>query len=696
MKKVLIGVLLVVMMALTACGGGATEVPATDASVTYEPGPAPTATETSGGMESADPTAEPTVAPAAFEWPAPIAEEEDFSRTPVTAEEQAAADALAGQVYPLVDVVAEAQAFGRIDAPVELVSSVAAPERRVGETDTFWIANTDMDLWGEVEMKLVGISEYAYFWVDVTREPTSEQIERAKAGFDALYPRVREVFGAENVPGIDGDPYIYVLHPSALRVCNVDESTAHQCGLGGYFWGVNQMPTEIIAQSNTHEGIIMNYDAFILGSTSYINVLGHEFRHLVEYWHDEQGETWEIEGSAVMAEELAGIGQGNIQFANLFMAQPDLQLNSWAEGNASIVHYGQGYVFQRYLYSRFGEDFYSIYVQDPRGGFNGLTAVLQEQGFAVTAEQVWQDWLVTLVLHSDPNAPELYRFDSDFPVDPVETATLAGFPRTLAEEVSNYAVDIYRIRGEQDITVNFTGTTKVTTLNKLPPSGQYFWYSGRVNGAFPKLTRAVDLTGVESATLTYSTYYKFSNAFGFGYVLVSTDGGATWEALMSENMAGDALNDDPYGLAWTARFYTSVAPGGRWFEDSVDLTPYVGQTVLIRFASDGNDQSIGWALDNIAIPEIGWYDSVEEGDAGWESEGWTRLTAYIPQTFYLQVITYENGVPVVTAIEIAADNTASFDISGLVAGNDVAYLLVSAIAPQTEDRALYEVAVEVK
>lgn len=708
MKQRLFIIIAVIFMFLGGCADKPAP-PATEAAVALETAVSPISTPQP--TETPEPTAPPTATPQPLptetatstpepglhEWIPPIETELKLSRNPVSAAEIFAGEALAAVVYPYVDYLAEALSHQLVSEPVDPVISTEAPTLNEGMVKTFWILNTDSDTWGEVEMRLLGISDHAYFWFDTNRDPNPDNVQEAMTAFESVYDPLRAVFGTENVPGVDGDPRVYILHASGPKLCNVSEDFAHTCGIGGYFFGVNQIPSTIIAESNEHEGLIMNLDSTSapLGSDGYQEVMGHEFRHLIEYWYDKQGETWEVEGSAVMAEEILGFADLNLVFANLFMAEPDLQLNTWAEGNLSFAHYGQGYMINRYIYDRFGEAFYSQWQQDPGGGFSGLDLVLTQNGQVTSAVQVWQDWLVTLVTHANPNAPAHYRFEREFNLDPVGQTPISSFPRTIEDEVAQFGADIYRFRSEKNLGINFTGTTKTAVIGRLPTSGQYFIYSGRAPGALSKLTHSFDLTEVESATLEYDTFFKFSNTFGFGYVVISTDGGVTWQGLVGQNMRGDEIHHDPLNLALTDRFYTGVSPGGNWNRETIDLTPYAGQEVLIRFESDGNDRSIGLAIDNLAIPEIDFYDDFET-ETGWQTDGWVRTTAYIPQTFHLQLIIFENGVPVVTAVSLDETNSGEFEIMGLTSENEEAYLIVSAEAPDTLETAAYRFQVSQK
>ncbi|HUF40243.1 MAG TPA: hypothetical protein VMN57_17100 [Anaerolineales bacterium] len=664
---------------------------------------APTATPTEAPPPEPTATSEPTEPPAPS-WPDPVELLEGVIRAAPSDAQRAVGDLLASLVYPEGDFEADLISHGKLDAPVtgydlteneRFIATGPVDPIPLNSTRTFWISNTDVDQLNEVEFKLLGISENAYFWFDTDRTPAAAQVQDAVDGFEAIVEDIRAIFGTEHPLGIDGDSRVFILHPAATKVCQVTEANAHQCGLGGYFWGVNQYPTEMIWFSNHHEGLIMNYDAYVLGGTNYLDTLTHEYRHLVEFWYRDSAATWEAEGQAVMAEDLLGFRSANIAFANTYMSDPDVQLDTWVSGTArSIFHYGYGYVFSRYLYDRLGEDFFKAWVVYPEGGFEGLDALLAEQAIELTAQQLWLDFLAALVLFGEEGVSEIYTFDGEFAagLNPVGMTTIPAPPREVEGEVRQFGADIYRIFGDGDVTVTFTGSTLNPLLGRVPASGEWFWYGGRVSSGMRTLTLEADLTGVETATLQYSTYYKFSRAFGFGYVVISTDGGMTWTGLETENMKGLETQDDPYDFALTERFYTANPTGGGWVDETIDLSAYTGQVVLVRWESDSGDRDTGFAIDNVAIPEIGFFDDVETEMAGWSTDGWIRANAYIPQTYHLVLITFEGGVPVVTTIELAEDNTATFDVTGLVSGN--AYLVVAATAPQSLQPTAYRIETE--
>ena len=99
------------------------------------------------------------------------------------------------------------------------------------------------------------------------------------------------------------------------------------------------------------------------------------------------------------------------------------------------------------------------------------------------------------------------------------------------------------------------------------------------------------------------------------------------------------------------------------------------------------------ALDDIAIQAIGFSDDAETLDAGWTAEGFVRATATLPQSWHLQLVTFdENEQPMVQALPIAADGRAQFAVD-VAAGGRRPLLIVAATAPDTLEAATYSLVI---
>lgn len=625
--------------------------------------------------------APPTALPS---WPAPEPLPKPFDGAPPGPDEEEAARALAAAIPPERDDVRLAQEYlGAGELPPTLPP--ASPEPlAAGAAATFDVLNTDSNTYSTVEALLVGSGEHAHFWFDTSATvPSAAELAPIAEAFDAIYEQNVAVFGPESNPGIDGDPRLHILHASPAALCD----SAAACGLLGYFSSQDGLPRAVAGRSNERDIFLMN--AAIFGAESYLGVLAHEFRHMIEDNYDRADADWEVEGSASLAEELAGFPLIPRSRANLFLARPDQQLNSWTDSGAS-PYYGMAYLLNRYLYDRLGPELYRAFAAHPADGLDAVTAVVQEAGLPLTGQALWEDWLVALAIHNLPGRPEIYRI-GDGSLDAALATVVTTFPAVYTTTVQQYAADYYRLEGAGELTIAFTGAPQAPLLGVPAASGSHFWVASRANYSQPSLARAFDLRGLQRATLTYDVYHDVETGYDFAYVAVSTDGGETWQGLVGEQMQGLELADDPSGRALLPRFYTGESGG--WVPERIDLTPYAGQEILLRFSAvtDPILTYGGLALDNLSIPELAFHDAVEEGENGWQADGFSRVTATLPQQWRLQLVTFPGGVPQVEKLPVSTQ--ATLEVAVDLGGSDGrAILVVAASAPQTLHEAPYRLA----
>ena len=95
----------------------------------------------------------------------------------------------------------------------------------------------------------------------------------------------------------------------------------------------------------------------------------------------------------------------------------------------------------------------------------------------------------------------------------------------------------------------------------------------------------------------------------------------------------------------------------------------------------------GFAIDDIAIPELGFVDDAE-GDGPWRAEGFRRLTGPLPQRFVVQVI--EMGeTTTVTTVPLSDVNTGEVRLSGFGSTLDKAVIVIAAATDGTRQTASY-------
>ena len=133
-------------------------------------------------------------------------------------------------------------------------------------------------------------------------------------------------------------------------------------------------------------------------------------------------------------------------------------------------------------------------------------------------------------------------------------------------------------------------------------------------------------------------------------------------------------------------------PRGNWIAEQMDLTSYVGQEILLRFWQI-NDQALegsGMLIDEISLPELGFYDDVETPDGGWQAEGFVRVPATLPQQWELRLVhTTSDGRVRVEPLPVDSRGNANIDTPA----DETLVLVVVSTTPHTSERADYTITV---
>ncbi len=549
----------------------------------------------------------------------------------------------------------------------------------VGARRTFLVSNNDTHETFTVTAVLRVKTPHLYLWVEEDRPANPADLEAAAGTFERrIYPTVRSFFGSEWTPGVDCDPHLVVLHAAGMG------------SVAGYYASKDEFPKAVRPDSNEAEMFYINLDAVRVNSRFYNGVLAHEFQHMVHWYNDRNEETWLNEGASELAAFLSGYGGGGFEFS--FLAQPDTQLNTWApqeEGNAE--HYGAAFLFMEYFLERFGEEATRRLVAHPENGLAAVDRVLKEIGSDLDADALFLEWAAANFLdHLDLSDGPHYRA-LRLP-EPYRAATVRRLPQEIQDTVFPYATDYIELPAGEALRLVFRGTPTLPLVTASPFDGHRFWYAMRGDEGNPRLTRALDLRGVSRATLRYRIWYDLEENWDYAYVSVSTDGGRRWTLLRTPS--GTDSNPNHNNLGWGYTGVSGGIGGPRWITETVDLTPYAGQVILLRFevVTDDAVNRPGVALDAIEIPEIGFRDGAEE-DLGWQAEGWARVTPWVPVRFALQVLRIrKDGAVRIERLPVGEEATGEWMLE---AGPDRRVVLaISALARFTTEPAPYTLRIE--
>ncbi|MFX1415302.1 MAG: hypothetical protein ACFFC0_00760 [Promethearchaeota archaeon] len=553
-------------------------------------------------------------------------------------------------------------------------------------------------------MTLRGISEYCEVWVSNdlsypagdprnadpdTWQVTDEQCQYLADEFDAvIYQECSEFFGpSADRDGMDtifealGWPeYYYNWTPAEdnpqrviLKVLNIrDEGfydPTYPYFVIGFFSSTynGYYDRNIIHIDNWqwwrrlgeegHQWLPHRPDLLVERPYTYEGTVAHEYQHLIHRDYQPSPAAFMNEGCSMFAEVLCGYG---IPWShiNSFLATPDNSLTEWEDqgGINVLADYGQAALWTIYLADHYGAELLSYYVGAGISGIEGIDAALAHFGYSETFDDVFHNWRLANLIHSDWPGCGKYNYKTldlgSEEADPLRIYEIEGIPVpwTMGSDFGTTVTNLgYEAEGLGALYLGPYGTDYIA-LNewkkhrwgqkKLRFNGDNFayvdpglqwtfladvglWYSGADN---LMNTVIADEAYVDPGDpmLTLTTYWDIEDFWDFGFVQVSTDDGATWTSLENEYTTYDhdpgahpnVLANLPGLTSWSGYI---TADG--WVDMSFDLTAYAGQTVLIgfRYVTDWNTLYEGWYLDTpsvsgVALELAEWYALPPEAD----------------------------------------------------------------------------------
>ncbi len=589
-------------------------------------------------------------------------------------------ETLANTFVPISDLRDLAQ---RLEGKVGIPETLPSGPFEVGDQKTFWVQNADENTNIQVETTLQYVTEHLYFWIEDGVKFDQKALRQLAESFEAeIYPTNRAFFGSEWTPGVDGDPHLYVLYARNLGA-----------NLAGGYSSFDEYHPLASEYSNAFEGFVLNADNQELDSDFTYGVLAHEFQHMIHWYQDRNEASWLNEGFSELAVFLNGYDLGGFDW--LFSSNPDLQLTDWPnDPDLTSPHYGASFLFMAYFLDRFGEAATQALAEHPANDMDSIDLVFNElnisdplSGEAVRADDVFIDWAVSNYLldptvgdgrfsyHNYPNAPAVDATEtlSNCPSDPITRA------------VNQYGADYIRITCRGENTLHFEGSIQVGVLPADPFSGDYAFWSNKGDESDMTLTQSFDFSAHSAPlTLRYWTWYDLEADYDYLYLEASTDG-QSWQILQTPSSTLEDPSGNSYGWG-----YNGLSGGdGRWIQETVDLSAFARQQVQIRFeyVTDSAVHGEGFLLDDIAIPEIGYFTDFEGDAGGWQAAGFARIQNLLSQTFELALIEIGETIRV-RYIPLTPDNAADIELN---LGDEIeeAVLVVSGTTRYTRQQAAY-------
>ena len=584
--------------------------------------PRPTATATANPSATPAPTQTPSPEPASHIPPAP---DRDLYQ-------------LASELIPGADFA--------VDRP-------APPQ--VGDRRAFQLVDFRYLELNARDFTLRLVTPRAYWFFEDGLDVKSADIERAAAQFeDVIYPRVTGAMGQEWIPGIDGDPRLYILN-------------ADLHFMGGYYSPADEHPQSVRPISNEIEAVYINAATIAPGTAEYARTLAHELQHAIHWRADPSEDTWVNEGLSELAMTIAGLTDYGLLFAGF----GPTSLTVWPVSPGSGVNYVSASSFMHYLTEHYGgrDDLRPLLAQ-PADGIDGVNAYLKSAGYAARFQDVFRDWAVARLLDESSGR---YSFGgADVTPPKYQTLRLGEAPEF---SLPQYATEYVRLAVPRSVPVrlSFDGADAAPLL---PPDAAGAnggcWWSNNGDDINSTLTRALDLRQARDPVLTYRIWYAIEADWDFAYLQASADGGATWQIIETALTSAD----DPLNLAYGPGY---TGESGGWQAESVSLAPWAGREILLRFqyVTDAAINDHGLCLRDAAVAGIPPAAAGEWTPAGFFWNAANRVR----QQFIVQIIHVGDESRVIP-LELDAGNRGEITLNP---GPETRYtvIAVQSLAPAT-------------
>jgi hypothetical protein len=495
-------------------------------------------------------------------------------------------------------------------------------------------------------------------------------------------------FGGYNYrPGPLGDGKIQIL------VFNIRDQLfydiVHASGfIGGYYWYyASNLNNANIIHIDTYQWwrrqgpnppgtapyVNPPYPSSMLWPYQYEGTIAHEFQHLIHRDNDADELSWVNEGCSTLAEYICGYGvTSNLYYYIAYWWSTSLVI--W-QGN--LEDYGVVFLWTVYMYEHYGgQKLIWDVVHEQANGIAGWNKVLKAHHIRKNFDEIFQDWAIANYLDDTSFAKGIYGYYGfDIPCKASNWWDIPysiwyweqAYPTLFDTQVTTYPTEGYNYpygaslpyvvnyvefyNGEPDrpasvVKVNFDGDDY---CGVPAHSGTYEWYSDGAAWSWFRLDQTFDLTGVTTATLKFWTYYEMEEDWDYGYVEVhdlTTDewytlsGVTTISTLTVQDNPNCPPEFEPSNYSDVGRWnaFTGYAPG--YYQETMDLTPFAGHNIELYFTywTDGAVNWLGWYVDDIEIPEIGFSDNVEGGTNGWTYNGWYTSTGILLNDFEVNFI----------------------------------------------------------
>lgn len=585
-----------------------------------------------------------------------------------------------------------ARPVAAVDSAYGRPGCTTPPELEVGAEREFFVIQSQAGN-RQITAVLAAKSPHGYMWVQkefyagaAPSAPeggfvTQAEAEEGLVDWENIYDVDRSYFGrqpapdtpAQNLPpglpadwrDADCDPHISILN------FPIDAGTSLGF-IAGYFSSEHEYPNGTGEHespfSNETEMFFMNSLYLNVGDDTYAGVLAHEFFHMIQFSNDYNEETWVNEGMADIAAVVNGFGDIVEGHVSAYEGQPDNHLFDWG---SEVEDYGQAFLFLDYLFNHYGapevtsterREAYGLaklLTRTPQDGLEGVTKVVRGRSPALLRkldryyrsgdfQKVFRDYLVANFL----DLPEASHGQFGYANRDVNVASAGTGDRSPDDStVHAYGGEYYELTGPGKFSTTAEDPVPLipASQGQPPPTPGKLAWSNRADEMITWLERGADLTEATAPQLRFKYWYQIEEDWDYAYVRVSQDNGASYDYVPTADCGGKPTDPNGNNRAITGSGGITGDSGG-WQDCTLDLTPYAGGPVLIRFEYD-TDQAVtepGYVVDNVDLidgeTKLWNRTKFEKRARGWSFGGdgikkWMRLRPSSKNRPLVQVVT---------------------------------------------------------
>lgn len=485
-----------------------------------------------------------------------------------------------------------------LDFDAEYAIPPLRPRYELGDTAEFWVSQGRNESPTKITAALVADTRSVYVWVEQGLFYSREDMFQIADLYNQLFYVMRMRSNYEGVITVPeyGSVFNSTINPLNLYAVSDVDNDSHLSILYARNMGQeivsynfnNELPQAVApgGYSNQHEVLLVNASALptvpIHDTAFTVPVAEAIFNFIAESRQPAQ-DRWLFEASASLFAREFELPELRPNATNAFLNNPNVSLIHPVSRTANpMATYGAQQLFITYLSQRFGSGVIIDMIGQPGRGLEPLGAALAKNDFIdpvngaeVTGDSVFADFVIANILSNvlpQPFGDGRYNYaPQTLPDVTPQTSVLRNdFDNTLeAQTVAQYGTRYLVLIADQAavVQVDFEGhdTARLPLPEDTAPENHVYW-SGRGSNQDTHLTRHLDLSTVDSATLQFDVWYDLNYRRNYAYVEVSTDGGQSWDILP----APISTTNNHFGLAYGPGFT------GKSNEIAPSAAPFIG------------------------------------------------------------------------------------------------------------------------